>query len=351
MKSLTKKLKIGVVGAGGEARLYLQDYFLSDLADVTIVQDIDEEKLAKVADKFNIKHRTTSFQEILESDVDIVDVSTPNYLHAEQTIAALRAGKDVIVQKPMAPTIAECELMIEEARKNKHKLGVYMSALNDPLNHELKRMIDSKFFGTISSVRSRGAHLGGLLMKPDNNLWRHSLQKTGGGVFIQLAVHSIHFLEWALSSKIERVAAFSKNLMCKDRLEGDDITTAIGELSSGANITLESSYCSLGGMMEVYGSEGYYVRHGDEITIYSSNKFEGEVIAHPGHDLEIKIFSSSLRDKINKLQSEYNQHQSFIRAIAEDKEPPTPGEDGLRGVKVVKAVYEAANTGKTIRVK
>lgn len=344
------KLKVGIAGAAGEARLYLNDYFLSDIAEVTIVQDIDEERLDKIAEQFRIPVKTNRYEELIDSDVDIIDVSTPNYLHARQTIAALRAGKDVLVQKPMAPTIEECEAMISAAEQNKKKLGVYMSSLNDPLNHDIKKMIGQGFFGTISSVRVRGAHLGGLNLKKKKDLWRSSVEKTGGGSFIQLAVHGIHTLEWMMEHKIIRVASFSKNLMCKDQLEGDDITTAIGEFDNGANVTVESSYCALGGMFEIYGSEGYLVSHSNEITIYSQNEFRGEVLAHPGNKIELKISNDSLKDNLKKVETKYNQHQAFLRAVKDGSIIPTPGEDGLRGLKIVKAVYESANSGRMVLI-
>jgi predicted dehydrogenase len=345
-----RKLQIGVVGCGGEAMLYIQDYLLTDKAEVRIVQDIDARKAEECARKFGIPNWTTDAAKVLASEVDIVDVSTPNHLHASQSIAALEAGKHVLVQKPMAPTVAECEQMIAAARKNGQQLGVYMSALNDPLNHEIKRMVERGFFGAISSARTRGAHLGGLHMKPKNLQWRSSVAKTGGGSFIQLAIHGIHLLEWILQSDIVRVAAFSKNLICKEQLEGDDITTALGELHNGIHVTIESSYCALGGMLEIYGTEGYLIRHGDKITIYSVNHFAGEILAHPGQKLEIEISTSQLKEKTQRLEAKYNQHQAFLHSVAEDGELPTPGEIGLRGVKIVKAVYEAAETGKTVNI-
>jgi len=350
MENLKTKLKVGVVGAAGEARFYIQDYFMPGVAEVAIVQDIDDVRLRTVAEKHGIRWCTTSFQEVLDSDIDIIDISTPNYLHAEQAIAALNAKKHVIVQKPMAPTVQECERIIEAAEKNGRVLGVYMSALNDPLNHEIKRMIHSKLFGTILSMRWRGAHLGGLRMRTNNRLWRSSVEKTGGGAFMQLAIHGIHLLEWFMVGRILRIAAYSKNLMCKDRLEGDDLTTAIGELDSGINVTLEASYSSLGGMLEVYGSEGYLIRHGNEITIYSLNRFDGELISHPGNDTEMRILDSAISEKIKRLEAKYNQHQLFIKSIVGGKRPPVSGEDGLRGVRIVKAAYQASKEARTIEI-
>jgi len=345
-----RKLRVAIVGVGGEARLYAQDYFLTDLAGVTIVHDIDPVKAESCARKFGVPHWTTNFEEVLTGDVDIVDVSTPNHLHASQSIAALEAGKHVLVQKPMAPTIEDCEAMVTAARRVNRKLGVYMSALNDPLNHEIKQMIRNGFFGAISSVRTRSAHRGGLFMKPKEQHWRGSLEKTGGGSFIQLAVHGLNLMQWLLGSDIVHVAAFSKNLMCQGRLEGDDVTNAVGEFANGVHATIESSYCADGGALEIYGSKGYLIRQSDEIILKSTQQFSGELLAYPGQNLEIKISVASLKDKMQGLAAKYNQHQLFVRAIVEEQEPPVPGEVGLRDVRIVKAVYRAAKEKRTVEI-
>ncbi len=350
MSTAHHNIRVGVVGCGGEAMLYLQDYSLTGIAEVTIVQDIDAAKAEVCARRFNIPRWTTDLQEVLGSNVDVVDVSTPNYLHVSQTIAALEAGKHVLVQKPMAPTIDECEAMIAAARSVNRKLGVYMSALNDPLHHDIKRMVQSGFFGRISSVRTRSAHRGGMFMRPKEQHWRGSLEKTGGGSFIQLAVHGIDLIQWLLESELVRVAAFSKNLMCQDRLEGDDVTSAVGEFANGAQATMESSYCADGGALEIYGSEGYLLRHGDEITLRSTQQFSGELLAYPAQYLEFKISGVSLGGKLQKAAAKHNQHQLFVQAIAEGREAPVPGEIGLRDLKIVKAVYTAAKEKRMVEI-
>lgn len=344
------RVRIGVLGCGGEAMLYLQDYFLTDIAEVTIVQDIDAAKAEKCARRFNIPRWVADLQEVLASDLDVIDVSTPNHLHASQTIAALEAGKHVLVQKPMAPTIDECEAMIAAARSANRTLGVYMSALNDPLHHDIKRMVHNGFFGRISSVRTRSAHRGGLFMRPKGQHWRGSMEKTGGGSFIQLAVHGIDLIQWLLESELVRVAAFSKNLMCQDRLEGDDVTSAVGEFANGAEATMESSYCADGGALEIYGSEGYLLRYGDEITIRSTQQFSGELLACPGQYLELKVSGASLGGRLQKAAAQYNQHRLFVEAIADGHEAPVPGEIGLRDLKIVKAVYTSAKEKRTVEI-
>jgi predicted dehydrogenase len=351
MSTVPQKIRVGVVGCGGEAMLYLEDYFLTGIAGVTIVQDIDAAKAQRCAEKFGVPRWTTDLQEVLASDVDVVDISTPNHLHASQTVAALEAGKHVLVQKPMAPTVEDCEAMIAAARKANRKLGLCMTALNDPLNHEIKQMIRSGFFGRISSVRTRNAHRGGLFMKPKEQHWRGSVEKTGGGSFIQLAIHGINLVQWLLESEIIRVAAFSKNLMCQDRLEGDDVTNAIGEFANGIQATMESSYCAGGGVIEIHGSEGYLIRQPDDIILKSTQHFAGELLACAGQNLEVRVSTASLKDKTEKLMTKYNQHQLFVRAVAEGQPPPVPGEVGLRDVKIVKAVYAAAKEKRTVEIR
>jgi predicted dehydrogenase len=343
-------MKIAVAGCGGEARFYLHHYTEMPQAEVIIVQDVVEEKARASAAKFGVPKWTTSFEDILQEEVELVDVSTPNHLHGPQTIAALEAGKHVIVQKPMASTVEECQRMIAAANKVGRKLGIFMSALEDTLNHDLKRMVEEKFFGVITSVRSRGAHRGGLFYPPKGEHWRGSVEKTGGGSFMQLAIHSLNLLQWILGVELVRVCAFSKTLLLQDKVEGDDTTHAVAEFANGVLGTFESSWCTDGGALEIYGTEGRLLRHSGELYLESSRTFQGEVIDFVTPGRPIRKSQEELAERIQPLGQKYCQHRAFVSAILNNEEPPVRGEIGLRDVRLVEAVYRSAAEQRVVEV-
>ena len=202
-------LRVAVTGAGGEARWYMDAYQRSKYGRLVLLQDINEAAAKEQGEKLGVPW-TTEFDDLLADDVDVIDVSTPNHLHAPQSVAAMEAGKHVICQKPMAESLEACDLMIDAAERTGRTLGIYMGMHSSPLYHELREMIRQGVFGVISSVGSRSAHRGGYEAK-DRTGWRGSLEQTGGGAFIQLAIHPVNLLQWLMDDPIVEVTAMSTN--------------------------------------------------------------------------------------------------------------------------------------------
>ena len=343
-------LRVAVTGAGGEARWYSQAYQKSTLSELILMQDIDEAKAREQAERFGTRW-TSNYNDLLASDADIIDVSTPNHLHREQTVAALEAGKHVICQKPMAPGVEDCQAMIDAAERTGKRLGIYMSALNDPFYHELKRMIQGGFFGIVSSVGYRGAHRGGYEAK-DRSGWRGSLEKTGGGAFIQLAIHGVNLMQWILGEDIVDIAAKSTNRLCKHSIGGDDLTHAVAEFEGGAYGTFEAGYAAEGGLFAIYGTKGSFVQAGNATMIWSEEPWESDMIHYtpkggkdmtPLHDCEIPGARS-------KLQGTCSQHEAFLTAVIENGPLPVPASAGMRDVAIVKAVYRSAEERRSVSV-
>jgi predicted dehydrogenase len=344
------KLRVAVTGAGGEARLYMGSYAQSELADLVLVQDIDAGKAEEQAGRFDSRW-TTDFNDLLGDGIDVVDVSTPNHLHEEQTISALRAGKHVICQKPMAPTVAACDRMIQTAEQTGRKLGMYMGSLASPLFHELREMIRLGAFGTISSLTWRGAHRGGYEAK-DRTAWRGSVEKTGGGAFIQLAIHGVNLFQWLMGEDITEVSARSTNRLCQHSIGGDDLTHAVAEFSGGAYASFEAGYSAEGGIMALYGTKGSFVQVAGMTLLWLVDSWDGDVIsytAQPGKEMT-QLDASEIGRRAAPLGAQYDQHEAFIRALVEGREPPVAGAVGRRDVAVCKAVYRSAEEAKSIRV-
>lgn len=347
---MARKLTVGVTGAGGEARWYMDAYANSEQAELAIVQDIDESKAREQAERFNTRW-TTDYGDLLAAGIDMIDVSTPNHLHAEQTIAALESGKHVLCQKPMAPTVADCDRMIAAAERTEKSLGIYMGSLSSPLMHELREMIRSGFFGIISSVSTRGAHRGGYEAK-DNSGWRGSKEKTGGGAFIQLAIHPVNLIQWLLDDEIVEVTSKSTNLLCRHSIGGDDLTHAVAEFGSGAYGTFEAGYAAEGGLFAFYGTKGSFVQTAGMTLIWSENPWQGEIVTYtPKGGKEMTLLDPhEIGQRQGPLHSRYDQHQAFICSLVEGTEPPVPGRIGRRDVAICQAVYRSAEEQRPIRI-
>lgn len=347
---MSDKIRVAVTGAGGEARWYMDAYKRCPDSELVLVQDIDPAKAKEQGERLGVEW-TTDFEKLLGAGIDVVDVSTPNHLHAEQAIAAANAGKHVICQKPMAPTVAECDRMIEAAKRNQRQLGLYMSSLGAPLFHEIKAMIQQGFFGIISSVSSRGAHRGGYEAK-DNTAWRGSAEKTGGGVFIQLAVHPINLFQWLLDDDIVQVSALSTNRLCKHSIGGDDLTHAVTEFRSGVYGSFEAGYAAEGGLLALYGTKGSFVMTAGQTFLWSELPWDGEIIKYTpkGGKEMIALDPADYGPRQAAVGERYDQHAAFVRALIEGKPVPVPGEIGRRDVAIVKAVYLSAKERRHVSV-
>jgi predicted dehydrogenase len=347
---MSDPVKVAVTGAGGEARLYMDAYVRSEDSELVLVQDISEPAAKAQGERLGVPW-TTEFDDLLADDIDVIDVSTPNHLHLEQTRAAVAAGKHVLCQKPMAPTVADCDAMIAAAKEHGRELGIYMGMLSSPFFHELREMVRSGAFGIISSVSSRGAHLGGYRAK-DNTPWRGSLEKTGGGAFIQLAVHGYNLFQWLLDEDIVAVSARSTNRLCKHSIGGDDNTHAVAEFSGGAYGTFEAGYAALGGFLAVNGTTGAFMQTSGVSYLWLEAPWEGPILSYtPLPERQMTTLDQSeIGRRSGPMRAEHDQHEAFVRAIRNGQPAPVPGQIGRRDVAVAKAVYLAAEEGRSVEL-
>lgn len=342
-----KKLRIAVVGCGGMARFYCKRYTQIEGAELALVIDSNLSAAEKIADSLGCAF-SDRFEDALAPDIDVVDISTPNFLHEFQALSAIDSDKHVILQKPLAPSIAEGEHILTAAKRTKRNVGMYMSMFNNPIMYDMKRLIAEGYLGEIEGVHCRNAHRGGLITPPGT--WRGDLAKCGGGSFIQLAIHSIDAVQWLIGSEIQSVMAFSHNRMCKN-IGGDDATAASCLFESGVLGTIESSYCADRSYIGVYGTKGYFLFTNDvDLEVMIDTPFKGEVIDYdtPKAQRRYPVYSTLQQ---YEHETPYDQSIAFVKAILEGKPAPVSVESGLRDLKIVKAVYESAATGMRMDVK
>lgn len=351
---MPRRIQVAVTGLG-VSRSMLHWYRESADTELAILHDVDEARLKEVAASHPGVRATTDFAEVLKSGVDMVDVSTPNHIHPQQAIAALEAGKHVLCQKPMAPTVAECQAMCAAAARSGKRLGMHMVMHGLPLYRSLKAMCERGLFGKIASVHVRNAHRGPL-QRADRGHWRAQAANIGGGSFMQLGVHNMNLVQWLLNDEIVRVCGFADNLYCKHSMEGEDVVAAAGELASGAKVTLESGYSSTGNVTAVYGTEGHFAmtRNG-ELLLEAREAYRDEVLEYPGPgrkagDVIAVPGEESVKRTKTPVDYPHIQQLAFARAVRDGQPAPSPGEEGLRDVAIVQAIYRAAKEKRVVEV-
>jgi len=342
------EFNVALVGCGGVARLYRRIYSQLPGVRVAVVADTDEAEARRAVEEIGAATPSTNFSDALAEGVDAVVISTPNYLHREQAVAALQAGKHVLLQKPMARTVGECDEILEAAGRAGKTVGIYMNLLDHPLYRDLRAMVQSGYLGTVGLVSARLAHRGGLSWQAGEKLWRSSRDKTGGGSYVQLGVHYQHLLRWILGDRVVRAQAFMQNRACP-HLEGDDLAMAHLELASGAYADVQTSWCVQEEHFSILGTRGS--------VHYRDNKrleFVGEGGPFKGAALELRgdgtpeEFAPLLPPGWDEAANPFNQHRSFFAALAEGQRPEVSGEDGREDVRIMQACQQSAREGRVI---
>jgi len=187
-------VRVGVIGTGGIAIRQAQR--LAELEDVEIVAgcDISEKNLEKFAEKYEVPHTYKDFNEMVQLDeMDAITVCTPNYMHKEPTVAALKAGKHVMVEKPMAMNVQEAQAMVDAAEQSPGRLTMGFQYRLSPGAQAIKRFVDAGQLGKVLFARCQALRRRGI---PSWGVFgRKELQ--GGGPLIDIGVHIMecaHFL-------------------------------------------------------------------------------------------------------------------------------------------------------------
>ena len=357
-------INVSFIGCGGMAAHYLSVYRDLDWVRVVSCIDANLESAQRAAAVFSADSplATTDECAALANDVDAVVVSTPNFLHRPQAVAAIGGGKHVLLQKPVAANLEDGEAIAAVAGRSSRTVGLYMSYFDQPLVHDLRDMFRQGKLGALVHCYARLMHKGGMMWSDEAlkgiRTWRGSLAETGGGCFIQLAVHYIHLFRWISGSKVVRATGFTRNLHCPG-LEGEDLAVAVLELDSGAMVTLDTAWCANGEEFSVHGTLGRFnYRNLRWLSVASSaGPFSGRVVQYSGgltpafggpegEEQQMEILPPAFGDASNPL----NQHRAFLEAVRDGRPAPVSVEAGVEDMRVVRALYESAKTGRAVEV-
>jgi predicted dehydrogenase len=359
------RLRVAFVGCGGIGDQYLNLY--REMAEVQVCIDVDDARAKRSADMVAAR-ASRDFADALGPEIDVVVINTPNHLHRPQAVAALEAGKHLLLQKPIAAHLADAEAIAAAARQARERgvfSGLYMSYFDQPLMHDLREMIARGWFGEIAHLYARLMHRGGFSLSEQAHTgkpnWRASLAETGGGCFIQLAVHYIHLFKWMMNAKVVRVTAMSKNLFCPG-VEGEDLASAILEFSNGAHATIDTAWNTAGELLSIHGTKGTCEYIGNRMLLLDSSagEFIGEVVRYVGAGTPVSpaapgtaVTQQHLQIEaptLGSVENRFNQHRMFLDAVEGGRDAFVSIDAGVDDLRIVQAVYEAARSGQVLNL-
>lgn len=334
-------IRVALIGCGGMAWTYRKIYTRLPNVEFALAVDVNENQLQHCLE-LGAKRVSRHFEDALSEEIDLIDISTPNHLHAEQAIAALQSGKHVIIQKPISNQLVDADRIVDVAEQSPGLAGMFMSSYNNPLIWELKRLIEEGYLGTIHTVHARDAHRGGLLAKPGT--WRADRNLTGGGSFIQLSIHAVNLIQFWIQDHITQVQAVMQNRLCPN-IGGDDLTACIARFSKGTIGTFVSGYASDGVERGIYGTRGRFILSNwdQKLDINLDTPFNGDIIRYttPRQNLTIEYKPPAYDDASNP----YNVQRCFIESVQNRTPPMFSVVDGRNDLAVVHAVHTSAAKG------
>lgn len=324
---------IGVIGCGAIAQFaHLPNYAAHPGARIVAVVDIDEARAKEAAAKFGAANVYTDYRQMLErDDVQAVSVCTPNYLHAEQTIASLKAGKDVLCEKPMAISLSEAESMVEVAQDAERQLMIAFSHRFYPFNEAARRMIAEGKIGRPYTVRVRFAHRGPYDSWSAMTDWFFDAQRAGGGAVLDMGIHALDIARYVLGAEIRSVSANLATLV--HDIQAEDTATISLEFSTGALGYIETGWHSWPGAMglEIYGSKGsIIVDYSTPLRLWTKD----------GGWQEMKDFPANGGWPM--------QINHFVDSLLAGKALQPDGIDGLVSLRAALACYDSHNLGMRV---
>ena len=341
---LDRKLGWAVVGLG--IGLAHADAALAyDRARLTAVCDIDENKLASFHSEHPDVKTYRLFDDLLaDPEVDGLSICLPSGMHAEYTVRALKAGKHVLVEKPIDITLEAAE-KIEQARlKTGKKVGVVFQNRCNAVMKPIREAVESGKLGKI--------YLGTFAVKWYRKQsyydgWHGTWDMDGGGSLINQSIHTVDLMQW-LMGDVESVHS-TMGIYGHD-IETEDMTASVIRFKSGAAATFVSTTCAYPGVctdIQLYGTEGSVEADADCLKRWSFRDDEdGEEEAEM-----LETYASNLATMKND-PSLIVGHDTVVRdmidAVLDGHDPMVLPREAMKSLKIVRAVYESAQTGKTV---
>ncbi len=326
------ELGVALIGCGFIGGVHARAWSKVRGAKLVAAVDIIGGRAKKLAADYRVPHWLTDYTKALDmEEVDIVDVCTPTYTHAEIAIAAAKSGKHVLVEKPIALRLRDADEMVAAARRAGVKFMVAHCLRFWPEYVEAKRLVES---GAIGEPRIARAYR--LSPFPEWALW-HKDRRLSGGVFVDMSIHDVDFLRWALG-EVEEVFARGGTLRTPDATT-HDYTHAILKFRSGAIAYVEGSWIQPPGFpfttyLEIVGTRGM-------LTV--DNRSPAALLAFRP-SAPPAVYTPFEEDAYDR------EIRHFYECVAKDLEPAVPGEEARRTLEVALAALKSVDEGKPVRL-
>ena len=337
-------LGVGIIGCGTITRLrHAPEYARNADCRLIALADAVPGRAAQLAALYGAQ-ACEDYHELLErSDIDAVSICTANQTHAVLACEAMRAGKHVLCEKPMAVTLAECESMVAAAERNGKHLMIGHNMRFDPVHRKAKELLDGGIIGDIITFRTTMGNAG-----PENwsmeagSTWFFDKQKAAMGALSDLGIHKVDLLQYLTGQKViettAKVMTLNKHTATGAPITVDDNALCILRMSGGAVGTLAASWTVYGHECQstcLYGTKGI-------MLIYNNN--------NPAAPIEVRNLDGTSTTYNIPPETNSGVIDEFVAALEQNREPEVSGREALSTMRAIFGSIKSSEIGRTVSV-
>lgn len=334
---MSKKIKFAIVGCGRIAQRHAEHIakfgILKAVCDIKEVNATNLSKVYGASCYFSIDDLL-----ITENDVDLVSICTPNGLHAEHTIKALKAGFHVCCEKPMAISVDDCDKMIREAKNVKKNLFIVKQNRFNPAVMAVKKIIDEGHLGMILNVQlncfwNRNADY------YNESDWKGSKSMDGGTLYTQFS-HFIDLLYWMIGD-VKNVQAYVANYLHKNIIEFEDTGVIILKFFNGVigtiHYTVNSYSQNMEGSITLFGEKGTVKIGGQYLNILEYQVIDGYKIMELPKGNPPNIYGKY----IGSMSNHEKIYENIIDVLTNGGIISTSGHEGMKTIEIIDKIYRS----------
>lgn len=335
-----KKMGFGIVGCGAISNMHAGAVKAIDKAELIACTDVNPKSLEEFSEKYDITPYDDFFDMLDDEKVDAVCICTPSGLHKKFCIEAAKAGKHIVVEKPMALTTEDCDEIISVCEGNNVKLEVISQNRFKDAFRYVKKIVEEGKLGKIVSADIYMKYYRSPEYYGASN-WKGTWAMDGGGALMNQGIHGVDILLFIMG-KVKSVFGYARTL-ARD-IEVEDTASAVVEFKNGALGVIQGTTSVTPGYprkMEINGTKG-------SITLV-----EGDIAVWDIEGLEKPEFKATAGHSHNdpmafNIEGHVLQITDLIESIEKGTEPFVSHREGRRPVELITAIYESSRTGKRI---
>ena len=341
-----KKIGIGIIGCGKIAQMrHIPEYAANPNAELRGFFDVNLQRAEELAERYGGK-AYSSYQELLANpQIEAVSVLTPNFTHAEITVAALKAGKHVLCEKPMAVTLQDCEEMVRTAEKTGKKLMIGQNQRLTPAHQKARELLQNGAIGDVITFRTSFSHSGADNWSVDGkNSWFMDKNRSHFGAMADLGVHKTDLMIYLLGQKVVKASAVLGTLQKK--------------YPDGTPITVDdNAFCTFVMEQNVIGTmNASWTNYGceDNSTSVYGTLGAMHIYRDPEHSIVIEYGPKEKKYyDTDAIQTNDNQTASgvidlFVDCLVKDSQPEIPAQSVLNAMRALFACEKSAEMGSVL---